>query len=95
MKVKRAALTGPLLMLGVFRRQAFTPISNWTSRSIRSLYSSKGCSAEKQPVGFSVDYEFPGQRGAAGDTAMENEMPTDDDWNNLWCYQLLLTTARF
>ena len=55
----------------------------------------QGMLSKKQPVGFLVDYELPGQCGTAGDMAMENKMPTDNDWNNLLCYQLLLTTAHF
>ena len=39
--------------------------------------------SEKEPVGFSVDHELPRQPGTTGDIAMDNEAPTDNDWENL------------
>lgn len=39
-----------------------------------------GMLSEKEPVGSFIDYE---QLDAAGDTAVDNEAPTPDDWDNL------------
>ena len=38
---------------------------------------------EKKPVDFPDDCKRPVQRETAGGVTMENETPTDDDWDNL------------
>ena len=43
----------------------------------------QGMLSEKKPVGLLDDCEPPVQRETAGGVAMENEIPTDDDWDNL------------
>jgi len=41
----------------------------------------RGMLSEKEPVGFSNNYETPGEPRTAGDA--DNEAPMDDDWKNL------------
>ena len=43
----------------------------------------QGMLSEKEPVGFSANYKLPRQPNITGDMAMDNEAPTDDDWENL------------
>jgi hypothetical protein len=44
----------------------------------------QGMLSEKEPVGFSADYELPRRPDITRDMAMDNEAPTDDDsWENL------------
>ena len=71
--------TWTLLMLGVVCCLVFVLISDWTNRNMGSTFL-PGMLSEKEPVGFFIDYE---QLDAAGDTAVDNEAPTPDDWDNL------------
>ena len=55
----------------------------------------RGMLSEKEHVGFSVGYKLSRRPGTAGGIAMDNEVPTDDDWENRQHYQPFLTPTSF